>query len=258
MLLPNRDVQTFLKEKGDYKGDIDGKVGPATNAASWAFLTRSNISATTWSDARKRIAVEQLMFKDEGKDVGTVDGYVGPQTRQAYEDYIHDDRENDKSDSAIAHQLIIWPRQKDVPSFYGARGVNQVLLALPYPMKLAWDQGTIVKRISLHEKVAPSAERALKKVLEAYGSRIPQLGLDLYGGSLNVRKMRGGTQWSMHSWGIAIDFDPEHNQLRWGRDLARLARSEYIVFWQAWEAEGWINLGRERNYDWMHVQAARL
>ena len=68
----------------------------------------------------------------------------------------------------------------------------------------------------------------------------------------------GGRAMSMHSWGIAIDFDPAHNRLRWGRDRARLAGPDYRAFLDIWEAEGWISLGRERNYDWMHIQAARL
>jgi hypothetical protein len=62
----------------------------------------------------------------------------------------------------------------------------------------------------------------------------------------------------MHSWGIAIDFDPMRNQLKWGRDKARLAKPDAKKFWQAWERQGWVSLGRRKNYDWMHVQAAEL
>ena len=29
-------------------------------------------------------------------------------------------------------------------------------------------------------------------------------------------------------------------------------------WWGCWEDEGWISLGRRRNFDWMHIQAARL
>jgi hypothetical protein len=70
--------------------------------------------------------------------------------------------------------------------------------------------------------------------------------------------MRGGNSYSMHSWGIAIDFDPERNRLNWNSGEARLAKPDCIPFWQAWEAEGWVSLGRTRDFDWMHVQAARL
>ena len=70
--------------------------------------------------------------------------------------------------------------------------------------------------------------------------------------------MRGGSQWSMHSWGIAIDFDPDRNQMQWGRDKARLAKPDLETFWRIWEEEGAVSLGRTRNFDWMHVQFSRL
>lgn len=152
-----------------------------------------------------------------------------------------------------------WPRQQDVPAFYGPVGQRQTLLALPYPMKLAWDKRRIISRISVHEKVAASAGRVFESIAQTYSAADRMaLGLDVFGGALNVRKMRGGSAYSMHSWGIAIDFDPERNQLKWGRDKARLAHADAEPFWRAWEAEGWLSLGRARNYDWMHVQAARL
>ena len=77
------------------------------------------------------------------------------------------------------------------------------------------------------------------------------------GGCLNVRRMRGGTRWSTHSWGIAMDYDPEQNQWKWGRDRATLALPEYDAWWRLWEEEGWTSLGRTKNFDWMHVQAAK-
>jgi hypothetical protein len=149
-----------------------------------------------------------------------------------------------------------WPTQAGVPDYFGARDENQTSLALPYPMRLAWDKGEIVRKISIHEKCHDSALRVLIRVADHYGTKVSQLGLDLFGGCLNVRKMRGGSAWSMHSWGIAIDFDPERNQLKWGRDRARLAQPDCEMFWKFWEEEGWISLGRAKNYDWMHVQAA--
>jgi hypothetical protein len=157
-----------------------------------------------------------------------------------------------------------WPNQAGVPTFFGARGAHQAMLALPYPMRLAWDTDHIVRKISIHEKCHDSALRVLTRVADHYGDRVADLGLDLFGGSLNVRRMRGGTAWSMHSWGIAIDFDPARNQLKWGRAPsehgpgARLAQPDCEMFWRLWEAEGWVSLGRAKNYDWMHVQAARV
>jgi hypothetical protein len=62
----------------------------------------------------------------------------------------------------------------------------------------------------------------------------------------------------MHSWGIAFDFDANRNQLRWGKDKAAFGKPAYKAWFEAWESEGAISLGRERNYDFMHTQFARL
>jgi hypothetical protein len=67
--------------------------------------------------------------------------------------------------------------------------------------------------------------------------------------------MRGGSQMSMHSWGIALDFDANRNQLRWSSAKAAFAQPEYDAWWAAWEREGWTSLGRTYDYDWMHVEA---
>jgi hypothetical protein len=69
--------------------------------------------------------------------------------------------------------------------------------------------------MQMHEKVAASATRVLSKALAHYGlDQLSALNLDVTGGCFNDRVMKGGTRPSMHSRGIAIDFDPDHNQLR--------------------------------------------
>lgn len=154
-----------------------------------------------------------------------------------------------------------WPKQdyKSMIKFFGKVGENQTSLILPYPMKLAWDTNKIVHKITCHEKVCDSLNVIFSKVLDEYGlGRIKELRLDLFGGCLNVRKMRGGSSWSIHSWGAAVDIDPDNNQLRWGKDKATLAKVEYEPFWKIVEEEGWVSLGRERGIDFMHFQSARL
>ena len=46
--------------------------------------------------------------------------------------------------------------------------------------------------------------------------------------------------------------------LRRRRDRARFARPAYAPFWRLWAEEGWLSLGHARDFDWRHVQAARL
>jgi hypothetical protein len=144
--------------------------------------------------------------------------------------------------------------------YYGDVGTNQTTLKLPWNMVLAWDTKKIISSFSCHEKVHDSMLRCFQRIGDAYPDPQVrrQLGIDLWGGCLNVRQMRGGSSWSMHSWGIAIDFDPDRNQMYWGRDKARLAKSDCETFWKIWEEEGAVSLGRARNFDWMHVQFARI
>lgn len=223
-------VQQRLKELVIYHGRIDGIMGPRTLASIRGFQRISGLKQ---------------------------DGIVGPKTIAELWPAPMPGRDAVEVEVPTANQT--WPRQKDVTSFYGNVGKNQVAIELPYPMWLAWDLRKSIHRMTLHEKVAPSAQRVFTRILDHYGkAKVEQLDLDVFGGSLAVRKMRGGSNWSMHSWGIAIDFDPVRNQLKWGRNLAVLANTEYDAFWKFWEDEGWISLGRAKNFDWMHVQASRL
>lgn len=225
------DIQRRLAELGLYSGPIDGINGVRTHTAIRAFQRLHGLKP---------------------------DGIVGPATTAALWPAPIPERDTDPP-QAPPHPKPIWPRQQDVATFFGAPGKRQVMLQLPFPMRLAWDKRQTVKRFSIHELVHDSAARAFAKIAEDYDAAQRQaLGIDLFGGCLNVRPMRGSTRLSMHAWGIAIDFDPARNQLTWGRDKARLALPDANRFWQIWEAEGLVSLGRTRNYDWMHVQAARL
>lgn len=130
-----------------------------------------------------------------------------------------------------------------------------VTLALPYPMRLAWDTDTTVSRLRCHKLVADKFEAVFKELLETYGlPRIKELGIDLFGGCFNFRKMRGGSSWSKHSWGIAIDLDPARNKLKETRATARFARPEYQPMIDIFYKHGFISLGVERNFDWMHFE----
>lgn len=152
-----------------------------------------------------------------------------------------------------------WPTQAQCRSFYGAPGTNQKSLLLPFPMRLAWDKGTEIKRFTINAKCHDSAAKVLEAVKKIYSLKdIQALGLDLFGGCYNNRPMRGGSNLSMHAYACAIDFDPERNQLKWSKKQARLAKADCVPFWKEWEKEGWVSLGRARDFDWMHVQAARL
>lgn len=216
--------------------------------------------------SRKLTAYVQLLAKEREIDPGIIDGLWGPGTQNAYESLVYFDTYGTLPPAwrdAVPSSANPngWPPEKEskLMSFYGPVGQNQTTITLPYTHYIAWDTRSKVTKMTCHKKVAASVQRVLKKTLDHYGADgIHDLRLDLWGGCLNVRRKRGGTGWSTHAWGIAIDYDPDNNQLKWGRDRATLARPAYAAWWGFWEAEGWCSLGRSRNFDWMHVQAARL
>lgn len=140
-------------------------------------------------------------------------------------------------------------------NIYGEPGSNQVYCLLPYKMKLAWNEKVSISRFSCHKDIKYKVESTFKEVLNHYGlEKVQKMGLDLFGGCLNIRNKIGGDTLSLHSWGLAIDLDPEHNQLKWGKDKARFAHNDYKDFWNIVELFGGYSMGRAKNYDWMHFQ----
>lgn len=128
-------------------------------------------------------------------------------------------------------------------------------IKLPYPMRLAWDLNTSVKSMRCHTLVADKFTAIFTDLLAAYGyPKIKELGIDLFGGCFNFRAMRGGSDYSRHSWGVAIDLDPERNQLKETSKTARFARPEYKTMIDIFYKHGFVSLGREKNYDWMHFE----
>lgn len=129
---------------------------------------------------------------------------------------------------------------------------------LPFPMIVAWDRKQTVKRIQCHKLIADKLLKALSDILCHYGiDEIKRLQINVYGGCFNYRMMRGSTKTlSTHSWGVAIDLDPDRNLLHETKKTARFARPEYKAMIDIFYLNGFINLGREKDYDYMHFQIA--
>lgn len=177
------------------------------------------------------------------------DGVIGPKTLTAIEAALYLPGE------------LVWPTQGEVrsgESCFGVAGDEGQLVSIkpPYPL---YYEGREVKTIRVHRLVAGAVEDALEEVLRVYGlQRVKELRLDQYGGSYNFRKTGSGKSLSMHAWGIALDFDPDNNTYGMHKPVARMSGKEYEPWWEIWEKHGAVSLGRERDYDWMHLQFARL
>jgi len=140
-----------------------------------------------------------------------------------------------------------------VPNETGAGYLTRI--KLPYPMFLNWATSTYVTKMSCHKLVAQNFLNVFDDLLSHYGiDEIKRLQIDDFGGCFNYRKMRGGTEFSTHSWGIAIDLDPDRNLLRETSKTARFARPEYKPMIDIFYCHGFESLGVEKNYDWMHFQ----
>lgn len=155
-----------------------------------------------------------------------------------------------------------WPTQAGCSAFYGAPGNPKSTAGkalLPFAFRIAWDLEKKTSSFACHTLCAEAFTSIFANAARHYGqAEMQRMRLDLFGGCYNFRKMRGGSEWSMHSWGIAVDLDPTKNELHMNRTQALFARPEYVAFWNIVEAHGALSLGRARNYDFMQFQFARL
>jgi peptidoglycan hydrolase-like protein with peptidoglycan-binding domain len=248
-----KTLQTFLKTEGYYTGNIDGIFGPKSLAASRADLIANKVKAQTWSNARTIVGINQLFLNKVNDARLVVDGVMGPRTNDAL--YIY-------NTTLLRDIVTFWPRQVDVranTSIFGKPGTNQAMVELPYTMYGDYDRKIRVNAFQCHAKVESSLKRIFARTLQYYGAeQIRKLNLDIFSGCYNYRPTTGSSSLSLHAWGIAVDVDAAHNQMDESNDEAVFAKPVYGPFLDFWEDEGWVNLGRARNYDWMHFQAARL
>jgi hypothetical protein len=223
----DKRYQQYLSDLQLYDGVVDGTIGPKTRAALKKFQTMNGLPSSAELDQ------------------ATID---------EFEEHLQ--IKPDLEEDVVPYSF--WPKEttETLLRYYGAVGENQVKIDVPYRMVLAWDTDTELKKITCHTKVAESLYTALENVSYLYSEPdIIKHGFHLFGGSLNVRKIRGGNRWSTHSWGIAIDIDPARNGLNTPWNKAYLGKPECRDFVDCFKQEGWYSLGLEKNFDAMHFQA---
>ncbi|MEO1366501.1 MAG: M15 family peptidase [Acidobacteriota bacterium] len=275
--IPIAAIRIAQRHLGFEETDVHGELDAATEEALDRALAarrddldadhRQSLLAST-SRRRKVSAFIQLLCGDQGIDAGIVDGYWGPRTDYAFYQLDFFERNGRLPDPFRDVEPVDvnphgWPvdSPEALREFYGRPGDESNLVSKPAPFhfRLAWRPSATRRSVRLHRKVVDSAVRVLERTLDHYGlAEIQRLRLDLFGGDYEDRIRRGGSRKSTHAWGIALDFDPERNPLKANRFQATFSRPDYEAWWSFWEEEGWTSLGRTRNFDWMHVQAAKI
>lgn len=146
--------------------------------------------------------------------------------------------------------------QAEMVKYFGepnAEGTYLVFIDLPYTMY--YDKQPVA-RMRCHYKVKDAFLAVFRDILATYGKqRIHELEIDDFGGCFMYRLMRGSKfKLSTHSWGTAIDLDANRNTLKETSKTARFARPEYKPMIDIFYKHGFVSLGREKDFDWMHFQ----
>ena len=165
------------------------------------------------------------------------------------------------TNSAPASAVLMPPRGLDeVISTFGdifayvgldhmldPRWQNEFLdrVALPFPLPLSWDISRTVRQFTCHKLLVP----IFAQVFDDLQNAGLQSKLTSFGGCFAFRPQRTGTKLSAHSWGIAIDLNPETNQQgaagRMDSSIVAIFRQNRLEWGGSWQ-------GRRR--DPMHFQ----
>lgn len=149
-----------------------------------------------------------------------------------------------------------WPNpdQSSLRAFYGAPGdeSNLVTVTFPYPM---FYEGKRTFKTRVNRKCADSLLRVLSAIGKSYGTdRGTMEEAEDYGGVYNFRLKRGGSSYSLHAYGAAIDLDADDNTFR---DNWPMKADMPLSIMEEFAREGWISAGAFWGYDAMHHQATK-
>lgn len=270
--MDTRTLQQLLAAAGHYSGGIDGDFGEKSMAAMRAIEAKHKdaytFDPTSTTEARRRTACAQACLTDLGHNPGKIDGWSGANTSEALNAFLFE-RVNGKAEVVERKPLPTAPtsssipRQRDVGTVYGKPGAQiksrLTMIRLPFKLRIDFNLRQSTNKITVHRDCAPQLEKALIEVHSHYGpARMTELGIDRYAGAYNHRTMRGGTKWSMHAYGCAIDFYAGPNGLRTKCPQALFCGAEYKDFLDIMEANEWLPAIRLWGKDAMHFQRALL
>lgn len=205
----------------------------------------------TWKAEREAIANYQQKLTTMTRDrieemqekIGTEpDGFWGPKSIAACKQYLR----------SLMPAVSPWPYpdQASLRSFYGQAGTEANLVEIKVTNLGILYEGVPVRIIRAHDLVADSLLRILTKIADS-----PHRGiLTRYAGVYNFRQKRGGSSYSVHAYGAAIDLDPDHNAFK---DSWPMKSTMPLEVMEIFATEGWKSAGAFWGYDAMHFEATR-
>lgn len=188
----------------------------------------------------------QQRIKDRYDPLLKVDKFWGPKSQESCRAYLR----------SLMPKPNPWPNpdQRSLKKFYGEAGneSNLVMIEFPYPMYYG---GKHVTRTRVHKKCADSLLKVLNNIKDLFPHH-PQVQDEAndYGGIFNFRNKRGGTSYSLHAWGAAIDLDADDNTFR---DSWPMKADMPLEIMECFAREGWKSAGAFWGYDAMHFEATK-
>lgn len=145
-----------------------------------------------------------------------------------------------------------WPKsdQASLRAFYGAPGTEANLVEINVSGLGIRYEGVNCRIIRAHDLVADSLLRILTEISKGPHSDV----LSEFAGVYNFRQKRGGSSYSLHAYGAAIDLDPDHNAFR---DSWPIRSTMPLGVMEAFALEGWKSGGAFWGYDSMHHEATQ-
>jgi hypothetical protein len=187
----------------------------------------------------------RAFYSPEDRD-GCDDGFWGAKSQAACRAYLR----------SLMPKQNPWPKsdQASLRAFYGSPGDESNLVTIEFPYPMFYD-GKRVTKTRVHKKCADSLLRALTSIRDLIPTH-PHIKDEVedYGGVFNFRLKRGGSSYSMHAYGAAIDLDADDNTFR---DSWPMKADMPLEVMEAFAREGWIAAGAFWGYDAMHFQASQ-
>lgn len=174
----------------------------------------------------------------------TPDGFWGPRSIKVCQDYLRQ----------LMPTPNPWPKSDtaSMTKFYGKVGeeANLVSVTFPFPVYYGTKKVTTTR---VHKRCADSLVRVFNDIQARYGKNEAIMSVARsFDGVFNFRKKRGGSSYSIHSWGAAIDIDAGNNAFK---DSWPLNSTMPLEIMECFAREGWVSGGAFWGYDAMHFQA---